>query len=369
MYIVATALMPQFVTDPDARLVWFIVLVFLAYAVYAVFSPGITAWFYKFYPADNERRTRYITLNQIFSSVMSSAILLLSGVLTDAVAGSAHQETVILAMRYVAFVMVLIDVGMQACAKEYPYPETQKPRLLDVFRLPFRYRKFMACMLFMFFWNYVSYLNNGLWGYHLLNHMHFSYTLINAMSVMYTFILIFTANQWKKILRRYSWIKTFGMTVFFWVPTEIIFFFMTTKTTWIYVPMCLVQNILSVGLNISYGNVLYMNLPEENTNTHIAFHTIGCNVCAFLGLLTGTWVSGITGDTSITLLGMEVYSVQYTVLIRAVLLFVVALVLTLKWRTFTREDDIVDVETQAAVRKRMKEAAKAVGRNRKRGLW
>ena len=356
MYIVATTLMPQFVTDPNARLTWFIVLVFMAYAVYAVFSPGITAWFYKFYPADNERRTRYITLNQIFSSVMSSAILLLSGFLTDAVAGSPHQETVILTMRYVAFIMVLIDVGMQACAKEYPYPQTQKPQLLDVFRLPFRYKKFLKCMLFMFFWNYVSYVNNGLWGYHLLNHMHFSYTLINAMSVMYTIILILTANQWKKILRRYSWIKTFGMTVFFWVPTEIIFFFMTTETPWIYVPTCMVQNILSVGLNLSYGNVLYMNLPEENTNTHIAFHTVGCNICAFLGLVTGTWVSGITGDTSIMLMGMEVYSVQYTVLIRAVLLFLVAVVLTLKWRSFSKEDDIVDVETQAAVRKKIREA-------------
>ncbi|MBQ1946486.1 MAG: MFS transporter [Clostridia bacterium] len=366
MYIIATTLMPQFVTDPDARLTWFIVLVFLAYAVYAIFSPGITAWFYKFYPADNERRTRYITLNQIFSSVMSSAILLLSGVLTDAVAGSAHQETVILAMRYVAFVMVLIDVGMQACAKEYPYPEAQKPKILDVFRLPFRYKKFLKCMLFMFFWNYVSYINNGLWGYHLLNHMHFSYTLINTISVMYTFILIFTANIWKKVLRRYSWIKTFGMTVFFWVPTEIIFFFMATKTTWIYVPMCTVQNILSVGLNLSYANVLYMNLPEENANTHIAFHTIGCNVCAFLGLLTGTWVSGITGDTSIMLWGIEVYSVQYTVLIRAVLLFIVAMVTTFKWKSFTRDDDIEDVETQAAVRKKIKEAKRAAKLQMKR---
>ena len=186
------------------------------------------------------------------------------------------------------------------------------------------------------------------------------------LSVLLAFILIFTANIWKKVLRRYSWIKTFGMTVFFWVPTEIIFFFMTTKTTWIYVPMCTVQNILSVGLNLSYANVLYMNLPEENANTHIAFHTIGCNVCAFLGLLTGTWVSGITGDTSIMLWGIEVYSVQYTVLIRAVLLFIVAMVTTFKWKAFTRDDDIEDVETQAAVRKKIKEAKRAAKLQMKR---
>ena len=49
MYIVATTLMPQFVHDPDARLVWFVVILFLAYSVYALFSPGLTSWFYRFY--------------------------------------------------------------------------------------------------------------------------------------------------------------------------------------------------------------------------------------------------------------------------------------------------------------------------------
>ena len=58
MYILATTLMPQFVTDPTARLWWFGIILFLAYAVYALFSPGFTPWFYTFYPNVNERRTR-----------------------------------------------------------------------------------------------------------------------------------------------------------------------------------------------------------------------------------------------------------------------------------------------------------------------
>ena len=71
LYIVATTLMPQFVHDTRARLYWFAAILFVAHAVYALFSPGFTPWFYAFYPADNARRTRYISLNQIFSSIMS----------------------------------------------------------------------------------------------------------------------------------------------------------------------------------------------------------------------------------------------------------------------------------------------------------
>lgn len=356
LYIIATTLMPQFVIDPHARLVWFIVIVFAAHAEYALFSPGFTPWFYVFYPQDNERRTRYIVLNQIFSSIMSSTVLIVSALITDAVSGSEYQNQIILGFRYFAFLLVIIDVAMQACAREFPYPEGERVRLNQVFTLPFKYRKFLCCMILMFVWNYVSNLNNGLWNFHLLNHMNFSYTLINTVSVLYTVILILTSNIWKKLLARYSWIKTFGIACILWMPTEICFFFMTINTTWMYLPLCIVQNVISVGFNLSYANVLYMNLPEENSTAHIAFYTIGVNLFAFLGLLSGTYVSGITGDATIPLMGIQIYSVQFTTLMRGVTIFLIGLFCTTKWRLLTRDQDIAEVEAMAEYRTRMKTA-------------
>ena len=349
MYILATTIMPQIVQGQRQRMYCFIAIQFLAHAVYALFNPGLTAWFYHFYPDDNDRRTRYIMLNQIFASVMSSFVLLFSGVLTDAVSGSPYQRTLILGMRYLAFALVLLDVFMQSRAKEYPYPETPRTRFTEVFTLSFRYRKFLMCLLLMFVWNYIANLNNGLWGYHLLNHMHFGYTLINAMSIMYTGILIFTAPVWRRILHRYSWIKTFGLTNILWVPTEVLYFFMSADRPWMYVPISVWQNLLAVGLNLSYANVLYMNLPEENSTAHIAFYTIGCNIFAFLGLLTGTAVSSITGDTPVRMLGMDVYSVQFTTLMRGAAQLAIGVALTLCWHAFTNDKDIAEVESQAAI--------------------
>lgn len=347
MYILATTLMPQFITDPTARLWAFGIILFLAYAVYALFSPGFTPWFYTFYPNDNERRTRYITYNQIFSSIMSSAVMLLSAVITDALKGSPAQDTIILVMRYLAFVLVLIDVFMQAQAIEYPYPPSPQIKFRQIFTLPFQYKKFLYCLLMMFAWNFIANLNNGLWAYHLLNHFDFSYTLINSMSVMYTFILIFTQPFWRGVLRKYSWIKTFGLTCLVWMPTEVMFFLMNPTNLYLYVPLCVVQNLLSVGLNLSYSNILYMNLPSENSTAHIAFYSVGCNLFAFLGLFVGTQISSITGDNAIWFLNMEFYSVQFTTLARAITMFALGLLLTLKWRSFTPQKDIDEVEAYA----------------------
>ena len=351
MYILATTLMPQFITDPTARLWAFGIILFLAYAVYALFSPGFTPWFYTFYPNDNERRTRYITYNQIFSSIMSSAVMLLSAVITDALKGSPAQDTIILVMRYLAFVLVLIDVFMQAQAIEYPYPPSPQIKFRQIFTLPFQYKKFLYCLLMMFAWNFIANLNNGLWAYHLLNHFDFSYTLINSMSVMYTFILIFTQPFWRGVLRKYSWIKTFGLTCLVWMPTEIMFFLMNPTNLYLYVPLCVVQNLLSVGLNLSYSNILYMNLPSENSTAHIAFYSVGCNLFAFLGLFVGTQISSITGDNAIWFLNMEFYSVQFTTLARAITMFALGLLLTLKWRSFTPQKDIDEVEAYASLPK------------------
>ena len=351
--IVAVTIMPQFVHDPQARLIWFGVLTFIAHAAYAPFAPGYTVWFYRFYPQENHRRTQYIQLTQIFSSVMSTIILLFSGLLTDAVAGSPMQNQLIIGFRYAAFILTVIETLIQIFAKEYPEQDDAKLKLTEVFTLPFKYRKFLLCMAFMFVWSFVGNLNSGLWSYHLLNHMNFSYTLINLISVIYTLILLMTSGVWGRMLRRYSWIKTFGIACLIFAPTEFFFFLMSPGSSWIFLPNSLIQNLCTVGLNLAYANVLYMNLPKENSTAHIAFHTIGINVFSFLGMMVGTWVSSITGDSTIPFLGMQVYSVQFTCLIRCAALFAIGWVLIKKWRLFTRDEDIVEIEQNEEARRHM----------------
>lgn len=357
MYIIATNLMPQFVTDPDARLTWFIIILFLAYSVYALFCPGLTTWFYRFYPQESHRRTRYIVMNQTFSSVLSSAVLLLSGILTDAVEGTPLQNQLILGFRYFAFVLVLIDVAMQAMAKEYPYPETPKLKLKSIFTLPFQYPKFLLCIILMFVWNYIANLNNGLWNYHLLNHLGFSYTVINTISMMYSIILLCTSNLWQRLLHRYSWIKTFGLAILIFMPTEFAMFALTPGMQTVYVITALIQQFFNVGINFSYANILYMNLPEQDSTAHISFNTIGCNLFAFLGMITGTYISGISSDELMPFLGMEVYSVQLTTLLRAVGLATMGILLIVFWRKMTAEHEIEEVEKQAALSKWKREHA------------
>ena len=344
LFIVATTLMPTFVTDGQARLYWLIGILFVAYAQYALFSPGITVWFYNFYPKENERRTRYIYFNQLFSSVMSSLVLLVSGVITDAVSGSSHQNTIILVLRYFAFFLVMIDVGAQSRATEYPYPDNRSMRLKDVFTVPIKNRKFMMCMLLMFFWNFICNLNNGTWNYHLLNHMGFGYTVINLMSVSYTVLLLVFSKTWRKLLRRFSWVKTFGICCLLSMPVDLMMFMMDWHLRGLYVPLSLWQNVINVGYNLSYANILYMNLPDGDSTSYIAFYSVGANLCAFIGMITGVSIVNLRSDTPFMFLGFEIYTVQLTVLVHVVCLLIMGLMCYFMWRRFTSESEIQLVE-------------------------
>ena len=58
--------------------------------------------------------------------------------------------------------------------------------------------------------------------------------------------------------------------------------------------------------------ILHMNLPKTIATAHITLNTIDCNVFAFHGLLTSSWISSLTVDQTMTLLSMQIYAVQLT---------------------------------------------------------
>lgn len=61
--------------------------------------------------------------------------------------------------------------------------------------------------------------------------------------------------------------------------------------------------------------------------------------------MTGTLISSITGDTPMRFMGMDVYAVQFTTLMRGVSLFAIGWFCMKQWRLLTRDADIAEIET------------------------
>lgn len=351
LYIPGITVMPAIVSDQQMRLVWFVVLMFASHVLYAPFSPGMSAWLYSFYPKDNERRARFIMFQNIFSSVMSSTILLGSGYLTDMLSNSPYQNQLIIGFRYFAFGLAMADILVQSRARDFKAVSDSGQKLIKMITLPFRHKKFMFSVAIIGVWGFLGGMN-GLWNYHILTHVGLSYSLINTMTVLYTMTWILFSGYWRKILNRFSWIRTFSMTIMLLLPTEFMMFFLSSSTVWLYVVSSVLQNFLTVGTMLAYGNILYMNMPDEDSTTYIAFSSIVSNFAAFLGLSLATAISGISGDETMRFLNMEIYSFQIVILVRGIAMFLLGVVLFWKWKLFTGEKDIAAIELQKKEQKK-----------------
>jgi len=104
---------------------------------------------------------------------------------------------------------------------------------------------------------------------------------------------------------------------------------------------------VNVGLSLGSANIMYMNLPEENSTAHMSFYNTGVYLFAFLGLMTGTWVSSLTGDTTATIMGTQMYSVQLTCFAKTFLVLGLGIFLVTKWRALTSEKEIAVCEALA----------------------
>lgn len=165
--------------------------------------------------------------------------------------------------------------------------------------------------------------------------------MINLSSVFCIVMLLLFTPFWRKVLGRLGWIRTFGLCVLIWMPSEIYFFFLTPITKWMYLPGVLFQNFLSVGMNLSYSNIFYLNLPEKNATTHTCFQVVFCNLFSFLGMMTSTFWCSFFGEETVVYWGsIPTTAVQYSTLARAVGMAILGFILFRHWKAFTPEDEI-----------------------------
>jgi hypothetical protein len=106
----------------------------------------------------------------------------------------------------------------------------------------------------------------------------------------------------------------------------------------------LFQHLMSVGINLTYGNILYINLPKKNSTAFICFNTVTSNIFSFLGLGCGTLLSSFTGDVPVQFMGMEFYSIQLVLVVRFIIYLIFGIWMVVGWRKFTSDELIEEVE-------------------------
>ena len=140
--IVGITLLPTLVTDPNQRLLWFVILVVAASSVNQLFASGFSAWNANFLP-DNVR-VDYFNSASCINSAFTYIITLIVSAIGDALTGTPHELMMLTVIRYIAFALAVIDCVIWLIPKEFPYAKTARTKISNIFILPFKSKRFYS---------------------------------------------------------------------------------------------------------------------------------------------------------------------------------------------------------------------------------
>ena len=308
--LLTITVLPRLVSDTSTKMMLFVVTVFTANIINALFSSGYSVWHVKFIPDDV--RADYFSLNTLITAFIGCGAALLSSIVADSLSGSAYEDTIIVLFRLIAYALGVLDVFLLTRPKEFPYSKSSDlPRLRHIITKPFQHKKFAITMGLVFVWTFCVNAPASSINYYLINNVGINYSFTYIINMFYPFFLLFFLPFWNKILRRKGWFMTFAIGAMLTSPTNLMYSCVTAANyIWLLPTLRLIQHFIGVGCNVAYANMVYINLPDKDQTNYIAFHTLVVNIAGFLGMMLGTSFVAAYPDIIVRILGLEFTNVQ-----------------------------------------------------------
>lgn len=326
IFLIGLSAAAIFVKDHTIRFFVFAVLIFLGNLLDKINTSGYTAWHLHFIP--DSVRARYFLFQQRIQIPISALSLVFLSFIVDYVHRLPNELQVLCMIRVAGFFLGLLNIIILLIPKEFPYLKTAEFSVKNIMMLPLGNRKFSKTILAVGLWSVGSSLTDSAWMYYMLNSIGTGTQFQNIYTVVYGISLIVLGGFFTTVYKRLKWIRTFCIHALIHIPTFFLCAFVTKENyTWLYSLIMIIRGIEGVGLNITYDNLQYINMPETDQTYYLSFSAFITNISSFLGQLLGTFLLGLLGNTVLYVLGRDFDSVQILMVIQTLVTLICPLYL------------------------------------------
>lgn len=309
--VVGLTLLPALIQDYSTLLVCMIAVSFLSSLFNVVATAGYAAWHIRFQP--EEVRAYHMTISQFLNAFISGILMLCAGWLCDHLA-----DWFILALRYFAFGLGVVNIIFLLIPREVEYPVVHAPRFSDIISIPIRHKKFMRTMLVVFLWQFSLNCYSSQLNFYLLDTVGMTQTFYNVIIFLYGPFYMLFMSFWRKRIERTSWFRVFAYSLLIVAPLQILYGFVRpgdftmqlgslALTVPLYIPLVLLvrvpQHFAGTGHNTAFANFQYINMPLTNRDSFTSFYQIIFNLGSLAGMLFGIIFTELTKDFSFTAFG------------------------------------------------------------------
>ena len=321
--ILGITALPYVVHDENARVVWLVIIVFVANAIYFTFT-SYMPWHVKYLTP--ETRTGYFSGAALVSNVSGSIFLIIASIITDKLSPEAQQDMIV-ALRIAAFAMAILDVYFLQKPKEPVYEiSSQKPKLLDVFRLPLSNKRFLLTTVLYAMYLYSVNLVSTVVNTWLLQDVQISYLYINLTGAAYAPIILLLSPLWSRFMQKKGTFVALSLGCILSAATWFAHVFVTPGNyIWLLTAVRLGQFMVGVLLTFAANNLIYVNLPKADQTNYFSFQSVLANVAVFLAMVTATWIVAQMGESTVSVFGQVLGSVPFVMLCQTILLTCVSM--------------------------------------------
>lgn len=299
--IIFIGAIPFFPVGQQARLVLFGASVLIINLINAIIAPGMTVWHVQFLP--NNVRVKYFSLLQMTNGIVVAVFNLIGGAVVDKFKVSGLEVWGFEALRIFAALLLIYDLFLLSRMKEKEYEKGEKVDLKALLIRPLKEKLYLRTVGIAFTWSMIANIPGSYYSVYLLRDVEASYSFINVVSTLNVPVLVLLMPVWSKFLRKYSWLKTCNISILLYALHYVMLAFVTKDNyIWLYPMILIYAYVLAVGINLSFSNIPYINIPKQNQTLYIGFYSTMTNLGALLGVTFGRQF--VTMTEELTVLGM-----------------------------------------------------------------
>jgi hypothetical protein len=314
------------------KLTFVISVILLLNIINALFAPGFSVWHIKSIP--QRVRAQYFSFYRITSGIIVYTVILISSVIVDNYKIKGNELKGLIILRIIAIITAALDLYLQSKIKEYPNEKNAlKVNLINVFVAPFKEKKYLITVIIACLWSFSANIPGPYFSIYLLKDLNVKYSFLNFINMLNIPVLIFFTPVWSKIIQKTSWFKALYISMGLYTIYYISLCFVTKGTLMLYPFAVVYAFVIAAGINLTFSNIPYINIPSGNQTNYIGFYSTMNNLAALLGVTIGKEFIKATEGKIIGILSIEMQNKQYILILTAlVMLFCTCIIFVLQKR-------------------------------------
>lgn len=311
--IIGLGLIPLLPIGAIPQAILFIACIFTMQLCIMIVNPAVCLWHVSNIP-DN-KRADWMSIQQMALPIINALTSVIASMIMDKFELQGKYMSAVLILRGIFVLLAFWELRQHFQIKEPVYVKSEeKVSLVKIFTAPFKAKQYLPIILIVCLWQGTAFCGQY-WNSYIMNHLDFTYTFINTCASMQLVTLPIFMPFWNKVVHKYGWLKTLGLSTLLYIPPYIFNCLMFKTTSFLYVISVFYCYVINPGINLCFANLGYVNLPEKNQTACLSFYNAAAGIVNFCITYCGKLFVQATEGISIPLGNQEILNIQYNNLV------------------------------------------------------